>query len=67
MEDNPNMNTKPDARAGLTNARATIQTLLLIVISFVGRWLALYSRGKRLQTHASWPQLLRASSSLAYG
>lgn len=36
------MNTTPDPRAGLTRAQETIQTVLLVVVSFVGTWLALY-------------------------
>ncbi len=36
------MNTTPDARAGLTTAQQTIQTVLLILVTFVGTWLALY-------------------------
>jgi hypothetical protein len=36
------MNTKPDARAGLTIVQETIQTVLLIIVSFVGTWLGLY-------------------------
>jgi len=34
-----NMNTRPAMRAGLTNAQATIQTLLLIFVSFIAVWL----------------------------
>src|SRR5262252_1799721 len=36
------MNTTPDARAGLTIAQGTVQTVLLIILSFVGTWLGLY-------------------------
>ena len=36
------MNTRPPARAGLSSAHQTIQTVLLIIVTFVGTWLALY-------------------------
>jgi hypothetical protein len=36
------MNTTPNARAGLTIAQETAQTVLLIIVTFVGTWLALY-------------------------
>jgi hypothetical protein len=36
------MNTTPDARAGLTTAQQTVQTVLLIIVTFVGTWLGLY-------------------------
>jgi hypothetical protein len=36
------MNTTPDARAGLTIAQETLQTVLLIIVSVVGTWLGLY-------------------------
>ena len=36
------MNTTPDARVGLTTAQQTVQTVLLIIVTFVGTWLALY-------------------------
>jgi hypothetical protein len=36
------MNTTPDARAGLTTAQQTVQTVLLILVTLVGTWLALY-------------------------
>src|SRR5437016_4843275 len=39
-EDNPNMNRTAHARARLTSA--PVQTLLLIVVTVVGTWLALY-------------------------
>ena len=39
---NPNMNTTPDARGGLTTAHHTVQTVLLVIVTFVGTWLALY-------------------------
>jgi hypothetical protein len=35
------MNTTPDARSGLTSAQRTVQTVLLIMVTFVGTWLAL--------------------------
>jgi hypothetical protein len=41
-EDNPNMNTTPHARGRLTSAQETVQTVLLIIVTFVGTWLALY-------------------------
>ena len=37
-----NMNTRPAVRADLTNAQATIQTFLLIVVSFITVWLSVY-------------------------
>jgi hypothetical protein len=36
------MNTTPDPRARLTIAQETAQTVLLIIVSFVGTWLGLY-------------------------
>ena len=36
------MNTTPDTRAGLTISQGTVQTVLLIIVTFVGTWLALY-------------------------
>jgi hypothetical protein len=36
------MNTMPDARAGLTTAQETVQTVLLIIVSLVGTWLGFY-------------------------
>jgi hypothetical protein len=36
------MNTAPDARAELAIAHGNVQTALLIVVSFVGTWLALF-------------------------
>jgi hypothetical protein len=36
------MNTTPNARAGLTTAQQTVQTVLLIIVTFVGTWLCLY-------------------------
>jgi hypothetical protein len=36
------MNTRPAVPADLTNAQATIQTLLLIIVSFVAAWLIVY-------------------------
>ena len=36
------MKTTPDARASLTSAQATVQTVLLVIVTFVGTWLALY-------------------------
>lgn len=36
------MNTTPDPRAGLTTAQEAAQTVLLIIVLFVGMWLALY-------------------------
>ena len=36
------MNTTPDPRAGLTSAQETVQTMLLVMVSFVGTWLGLY-------------------------
>ena len=36
------MHRTRDIRVGLTNAQETVQTVLLIVVSFVGTWLALY-------------------------
>ena len=36
------MNTTPDARAGLTTAQQTVQTVLLIIVTFVGTWLGVY-------------------------
>jgi hypothetical protein len=36
------MNTTPDPRAGLTIAQGTAQIVLLIIVSVVGTWLALY-------------------------
>jgi hypothetical protein len=41
-EDNPNMNTTPNARASRNTAQETVQTVLLIILSFVGTWLVLY-------------------------
>ena len=38
-EDNPNMNTTPDARTGQTAAQETVQTVLLIVVSLFTAWL----------------------------
>lgn len=37
-----NMNTRSAVRADLTNAQATIQTLFLIIVSFVAAWLSVY-------------------------
>src|SRR5215469_11969985 len=37
-----NMNTRPAVRANLARAQATIQTLLLIIVSFVDAWLSVY-------------------------
>jgi hypothetical protein len=36
------MNTTVDARAGLTMAQGTVQTVLLIVVSLVGAWIGIY-------------------------
>ena len=36
------MNTTPNARGGLTIAQETVQTVLLIIVSFVGLWIVLY-------------------------
>lgn len=36
------MNTTADARAPLTSGDETVQTLLLITVTFVGTWLSLY-------------------------
>lgn len=36
------MNTTPSAHAGLTTAQQTVQTVLLIIVTFVGTWLGLY-------------------------
>jgi hypothetical protein len=36
------MNTAPDPRAGLSAAQATVQTLLLIIVSVVGTWIGIY-------------------------
>jgi len=36
------MNSTPDARGSLTTAQQTVQTVLLIIVTFVGTWLALY-------------------------
>ena len=33
------MNTKPPARAGLTTAQETVQTVVLIIVSFVTAWM----------------------------
>jgi hypothetical protein len=41
-EDVPNMNTTMDARAGLTSAQENVQTVLLIIVTVVGAWLAFY-------------------------
>ena len=41
-EDNPNMNMPPHGRGRLTSVQETVQTLLLIIVTFVGTWLALY-------------------------
>lgn len=38
-EENPNMNTAPDARTGLTIAQETVQTVLLIIVSLVTAWM----------------------------
>lgn len=37
------MKTMPDSRASVTTARQTVQTLLLIILSLVGTWTALYT------------------------
>lgn len=37
-EENPNMNTAPDARTGLAIAQETVQTVLLIIVSPVTAW-----------------------------
>ena len=52
------MNTMPDARAGLTIAQETVQTVLLIIVSFVGTWLALY----RVPWHVSGDPCLFAAA-----
>ena len=36
------MNTRPAVRGDLTNAQATIQTFLLIIVSFITGWLTVY-------------------------
>ena|SRR5215472_211566 len=36
------MNTTADARAGLTMAQGTVQTVLLIIVSLVGAWIGIY-------------------------
>ena len=36
------MNATPDARAGTTRTQESVQTALLIVVTFVGTWLSLY-------------------------
>ena len=36
------MNTTAYARARLTSAHPTVQTVLLIIVTFVGTWLSLY-------------------------
>jgi len=36
------MNMARSARAGLTSAQKIVQTVLLIIVSFVGTWLGLY-------------------------
>jgi hypothetical protein len=41
-EDNPNLSSTPDTRAGLATAQQTLQTVLLIVVTFVGTWLGIY-------------------------
>jgi hypothetical protein len=55
------MNTHQVARgAGLTSAQKTLQTVLLIIVSFVGTWLALY----KVPWHVSGdPCLLAAAAS----
>lgn len=40
-EDNPNMNVMEHARDRLTRAHQTVQTMLLIVVTFVGTWIAI--------------------------
>ncbi|HKX00808.1 MAG TPA: hypothetical protein VJN43_23905 [Bryobacteraceae bacterium] len=40
--DNPSMKATPDARAGLKSTQETVQTALLVIVTFVGTWLALY-------------------------
>jgi len=37
-----NMNMTPDSRARLITAQQTVQTVLLIIVSVVGTWIALY-------------------------
>jgi hypothetical protein len=37
-----NMNTRPAVRADLTNAKATIQMFLLIIVSLITAWLSVY-------------------------
>lgn len=62
------MNRAPDARASPTIAQEKVQTVLLIIVSFVIAWIGLTKfLGKRLETHASLPLLLRWSSSLSCG
>ena len=54
------MNTHQVARAGLTSPQETVQTVLLIIVSFVGIWLALY----RVPWHVSGdPCLVAAAAS----
>ena len=59
-EDEPTMNTHRVARAGLTTAQETVQTVLLIIVSVVGTWLSLY----RIPWHVSGdPCLIAAAAS----
>jgi len=54
------MNTAPDTRPRLTSAQQTVQTVLLILVTVVGTWLALY----RVPWHVSGdPCLLAAAAS----
>lgn len=54
------MNTHRVARAGLTTAQETVQTVLLIIVSVVGTWLSLY----RIPWHVSGdPCLIAAAAS----
>ena len=54
------MHTRPDARGGLGTARQTVQTVLLIIVTFVGTWLAIY----RVPWHVSGdPCILAAAAS----
>lgn len=52
------MNTTPDARARLGIGRQAVQTVLLIIVTAVGTWLALY----RVPWQASWDPCLLASA-----
>lgn len=62
------MKTMPDSRASVTTARQTVQTLLLIILSLVGTWTALYTVPWQVSgDHASLLRLRQESSSLAFG